>query len=95
MFTFKHYESMDNTDDDISRNQSIAYYYLYWNMGISSFLNGLSLYLSFAFAQWMYTRCCNKVHKWLEAFCVIVIVKQLKRSGNRRKSVISSIRRIE
>jgi len=76
MLTFEHYHSMDNTDENISARQTIAYYYLYWAMGISSFLNALSLYLSFAFAQWMYTKCCNRIHKWLEAFCVILIVKQ-------------------
>merc|ERR1711933_361245 len=76
LLTFEHYEEMD--DHMISHESLIACYYLYWNMGISSFLNALSLYLSFAFAQWFYVRACNKVHKWLEALCVIVIVKQLK-----------------
>ena len=88
LFTFKHYEEVDNyvmiNDDSL-----VAYYYLYWNMGISSFLNALSLYLSFAFAQWFYIRACNKIHKWLEALCVIVIVKQLKLDGteNEKKDV--------
>jgi len=76
--TFEHYDEMTADEIIIDDSSLIAYYYLYWNMGICSFLNALSLYLSFTFAQWFYIRACNKVHKWLEALCVIVIVKQLK-----------------
>eukprot|EP01083_Nonionella_stella_P069592 185601_1 len=77
MFTFKHYETIDDYRGGDDRINTV-YYYLYWNMGIGAFLNGLSLYLSFAFAQWFYKKLCNRVHKWLEAVCTILIVKQMK-----------------
>lgn len=84
VFSFDHYERVHESVHE-SDEAMMMYFYLLWLMGVTSFLNALSLYLSFTFSTWMYTMCCNRVHIWMEALCVIIIGKRLRKKSRKNR----------